>query len=89
MCREKKQKPVSPGAVIGGCWGNFSVGFIKKKKKRQKETDVKGVSDTISAKISHAALSQEMVCHHTHVLKIYSSHKLFRAGICDLFGAAP
>lgn len=55
---KKKQKPVSPGAVIGGCWGNFSVGFIKKKKKkRQKETDVKGVSDTISAKISHAALS--------------------------------
>lgn len=33
------------------------VGFIKKKKRREREADVKGISNTISDEISHAALS--------------------------------
>lgn len=57
-CVGKKNKNPSPlGLSLVDVGEIFLLALLKKKKKRQKETDVKGVSDTISAKISHAALS--------------------------------
>lgn len=56
-CVGKKNKNPSPLGLSLVDVGEIFLLALLKKKKRQKETDVKGVSDTISAKISHAALS--------------------------------